>query len=52
MYSTDLKKVSPPILSLYHTPSLFLSEIMKNQALNKIVCSVKKNVNATLMFSI
>jgi hypothetical protein len=43
-YSTGLKKVSPPpSLSLCHTPSLFLNEIMKNQVLNKIVCSMMES---------
>jgi hypothetical protein len=38
--------------SLCHTPSLFLSEIMKDQGMNKIVCCTKTNFNTTLMFSI
>jgi hypothetical protein len=46
------RKSAPPILLLCHTPSLFLNEIMKNQVPNKIVCSVMKNFNATLMISI
>jgi hypothetical protein len=36
-YCIGLKKVPHPRLSLCHTPSLFLTEIMKNQVLNKIV---------------
>jgi hypothetical protein len=39
-------------LSLCHTPSLVLNEITKNQGLNKIVCSLMKNFNAILIFSI
>jgi hypothetical protein len=42
----------PGLLSLCHTPSLFLSKIMKNQVSNKIVYSVMKIFNATKMFSI
>jgi hypothetical protein len=43
---------SPLFLSICFTPSLFLNETMKNQVLNKIVCSVLKNFNATLIFSV
>jgi hypothetical protein len=50
-YSSGLKKVSPPP-SLCQTPCLFLNERMKNRVLNKILCSVMKNCNATLVFSI
>jgi hypothetical protein len=35
-YFIRLKKVSSPS-SLYHTPSIFLNEIMKYQVLNKII---------------
>jgi hypothetical protein len=53
-YSIDLKKVSSPLLSLSlcHADPLFLNEIMKNQVLNKIVCSTIRTFNTTLMFSI
>jgi hypothetical protein len=45
--------VSPfPSLSLSHTPSLFHNEIMKNEALNKIICSMLKNFKTALMFSV
>jgi hypothetical protein len=37
-------------VSLCHKPSLFLSEIIKKYVLNKRVCSMTKNFNATLMF--
>jgi hypothetical protein len=40
-------KVSPP---LCHTRSLFLNEIMKNQVLNKIVCSVSLLCDEELFF--
>jgi hypothetical protein len=46
---------SVPLFSLSLSLSvslLFLNEIMKNQVLNKIVFSVIKNFNATLMFYI
>jgi hypothetical protein len=53
MLSTSLKKfpslLSPP---LCHTPSSYRNEITRNQVLNKIVCSVVKNCNTTLTFSV
>jgi hypothetical protein len=55
MYSIGLKKVSSPFslsLSLSVTRPLFLNELIKNQVLNKIVCSVITEFNVTLMFSI
>jgi hypothetical protein len=41
------QKVSPSLLSLSHTPSLSLIEIMRNHILDKIVSSIIKNFNAT-----
>jgi hypothetical protein len=46
------KKRLLSLLSLCVTCPLFLNEIMKNQILNKIVCSVTINVSATVLFSI
>jgi hypothetical protein len=37
-----LQKSPHPSLSLCHTPSLFLNEIMKNRGLNETVCSMMK----------
>jgi hypothetical protein len=51
-YSIASKKCPLPLLSLCHTSSLSLNEIIKNQVLNKVVCSMMKNFNATLMFNI
>jgi hypothetical protein len=51
-YSIDLKKVSAPpslSLSLSHTPSLFLNEIIKIQVLKK-VCSVMESYFLFLNF--
>jgi hypothetical protein len=36
-------KESVPSPSLCHKPSLFLNETMKNQVLNKIVCSMMES---------
>jgi hypothetical protein len=47
MYSSGLKKWPLPVHSHCQTPYLFLNEIMKNQ-----VCSMTKNVDATLVFSL
>jgi hypothetical protein len=49
-YSIGLTKLVRSPLSV--TPPPFLSEIVRNHILNKTVCSVMKNVNATLMFSV
>jgi hypothetical protein len=49
---SHLQKKPHDLAFLSLSPSLFLSEIMKNQVLNKIVCSVMKNWNGTLFFSI
>jgi hypothetical protein len=41
-----------PSSSLSVTISLFHNEILTDQVLNKIICSLMKNFNATLTFSI